>query len=202
MNTSSHCRPTYQDWLVALVMPVVETRPASAKLVPLNWLRLMPQPVLMEGIQPEFGKFSQSKMLVYPRFNPTRSLDDAVDVYDVDPETGEVTARKTITDVKNVHVVPNPYKEQADWDEETSNLNPTGRKLYFVNLPEQATIRIYSLGGDLVQTIEHRYDLSPERDMTFWNLVSRNNQEVVSGVYIYHIESPVGEKVGRFVIIR
>jgi hypothetical protein len=38
--------------------------------------------------------------------------------------------------------------------------------------------------------------------MTYWNLVSRNNQEVVSGVYIYHITSPVGEKVGRFVVIR
>ena len=155
-----------------------------------------------EGINPEFGKFSQSKMLVYPRFNPTRSLEDAVDVYDVDPVTGEVISRKTRTDVKNVHVVPNPYKERADWDEVTSNFNPTGRKIYFVNLPEEATIRIYSIGGDLVQTLHHRYDLSPETDRTYWNLVSRNNQEVVSGVYIYHIESPVGEKVGRFAIIR
>ncbi|MFH1278703.1 MAG: hypothetical protein ABIK65_10010 [Candidatus Eisenbacteria bacterium] len=155
-----------------------------------------------EGIDPEYGKFSQSKMLVYPRFNPTRSLEDAVDVYDVDDMTGEVLGRRTVTDVKNVHVVPNPYKERADWDEETSGFNPTGRKIYFVNLPVEATIRIYSLGGDLVQTIHHRYDLSPERDLTYWNLVTRNNQEVVSGVYIYHIESPVGEKVGRFVIIR
>jgi hypothetical protein len=50
MNTSDHCRPTYQDWLVALVMPVVETSPPSTKLVPLYWLRLMPQPVLMDDL--------------------------------------------------------------------------------------------------------------------------------------------------------
>jgi hypothetical protein len=155
-----------------------------------------------EGIAPEYGKFSQSRTLVYPRFNPTRSLEDAVDVFDVDPTTGEVLSHQTRTDVKDVHVVPNPYKENAAWDEETTNLNPTGRKIYFVNLPERATIRIYSIGGDLVETIEHRYDLSPANDMTYWNLVSRNNQEVVSGVYIYHITSPVGEKVGRFVVIR
>jgi hypothetical protein len=162
-----------------------------------------------EGIQPEYGKYSQSRMLVYPRFNPTRSLDDAVDVYDVDPVTGEVLSKTTRTDVKNVHVVPNPYKENADWDEASwtdpshpLGGNATGRKIYFVNLPQRATIRIYTLGGDLVQTIEHRYDLSPSNDMTYWNLVSRNNQEVVSGVYIFHIESPVGEKVGRFVVIR
>ena len=137
----------------------------------------------------------------YAADHDTTMAGDAVDVYRVDEETGEVE-KNTRTDVKNVHVVPNPYKERADWDEATSNVNITGRKIYFVNLPPEATIRIYTIGGDLVQTLEHRYDLSPENDRTYWNLVSRNNQEVVSGVYIYHIESPVGEKIGRFVVIR
>ncbi|MBN1826345.1 MAG: T9SS type A sorting domain-containing protein [Candidatus Eisenbacteria bacterium] len=154
-----------------------------------------------EGIEAEYGKFSQAKNLVFPRFNPTRSLDDAVDVYEVDG-SGEVTKRRTRTDVNDVHVVPNPYKERAAWDEETSNLNATGRKIYFVNLPERATITIYTMAGDLVQTVYHDYNDNPEEDFTYWNLVSRNNQEVVSGVYIYHIDSDVGEKVGRFVIIR
>ncbi len=153
------------------------------------------------GIAPEHGKFSQAKQLVYARFSPTRSLDDAVDVYDVDEATGEVSA-KEIRTVQNVRVVPNPYKERAAWDESDSAMNPTGRKIYFVNLPERATITIYTLAGDLVQTIEHNYTTSPEIDRTFWNLVSRNNQEVVSGIYIYHIQSEVGEKVGRFAILR
>ena len=153
------------------------------------------------GILPEFGKFSQAKQLVYARFGPTRTIDDAVDVYEVDEATGDVLSKEVRT-VENVRVVPNPYKERAAWDESDSDMNPTGRKIYFVNLPERATISIYTLAGDLVQTIEHSYSLSPEVDRTFWNLVTRNNQEVVSGVYIYYIESNVGSKAGRFAIIR
>ncbi len=164
------------------------------------------------GIPPEYGKFSQAKQLVYARFGPTRSLDDAVDVYLVDEATGEISTKETDATestvkskeirMADIHVVPNPYKERAAWDESDTNMNPTGRKIYFVNLPERATITIYTLAGDLVQTIEHSYSLSPEDDRTFWNLVSRNNQEVVSGIYIYYIESDIGNKVGRFAIIR
>ncbi len=154
-----------------------------------------------EGIPPQFGKFSQSKQLVYARFSPTRSLDDAVDVYEIDNSTGDVLS-KEIRTVQNVHVVPNPYKQDADWDEADSNINATGRKVYFVNLPRRATITIYTLAGDLVQVLEHDYSSAPTEDRTYWNLVSRNNQEIVSGVYLYHIQSDVGEKVGRFAIIR
>jgi hypothetical protein len=35
-----------------------------------------------------------------------------------------------------------------------------------------------------------------------WNLVSRNYQEVVSGIYIVHIESPEGNEIHRLVIVR
>ncbi len=154
------------------------------------------------GIAPEFGKFSQSKQLVYVRFSPTRSLEDGVDVFEIDPSTGEVMGSREIRTVENVNVVPNPYRLEAAWDEEDSPFNPTGRKIYFVNVPARATITIYTLAGDLVQTIEHNYHTAPEVDLVSWNLVSRNNQEIVSGVYLYHIESDVGEKVGRFVIIR
>jgi len=154
------------------------------------------------GLDPQYGTFSQSKALVYPRFNPTSSLENAVDQFEVDPETGEIIGRQTRTNIKSAHVVPNPYKENAAWDEETWPGNATGRKVYFVNLPERATITIYSLGGDYIQTLEHDYHLSPSSDFTYWNLVTHNNQEVVSGVYLYHIASEVGEKTGRFAVIR
>ena len=37
-----------------------------------------------------------------------------------------------------------------------------------------------------------------------WNLISKNNQDTVSGIYIYHVRSDVdgAKKVGKFVIIR
>jgi hypothetical protein len=35
----------------------------------------------------------------------------------------------------------------------------------------------------------------------WWDILSENRQLVASGVYIYHIDSEVGEQVGKFVII-
>jgi hypothetical protein len=36
----------------------------------------------------------------------------------------------------------------------------------------------------------------------WWDLLSENRQLVSSGIYIYHIQSTVGEQVGKFVVIR
>lgn len=158
------------------------------------------------GIPPIFGKFSQAAALVYPKWNPTGSLEDDLVVPD-EGAPGTVTSAGPFMTLDNVHVVPNPYKERAEWDLEGAPGDPTGRRIYFVNLPPRATIRIYSLTGDLLQTIHHEWRATNENPAnpdagTYWNLVTRNNQEVVSGVYIYHIESDVGTKIGKFAIIR
>ncbi len=158
------------------------------------------------GIAPIFGKFSQAAALVYPKWGPTNSLDDDLVISSNAAPGMAGNASPTLT-LDNVHVVPNPYKERADWDLEGGAGDPTGRRIYFVNLPEEATIQIFDLNGDLLQTIEHHWKATNDDPTnpdagTFWNLVTRNNQEVVSGVYIYHIESNVGTKVGKFAIIR
>jgi hypothetical protein len=36
----------------------------------------------------------------------------------------------------------------------------------------------------------------------WWDLLSENRQLISSGVYIFHIQSDIGEQVGKFVIIR
>jgi len=36
----------------------------------------------------------------------------------------------------------------------------------------------------------------------WWNLVTRNGQDVTSGVYLFSVESDMGSYVGKFVIIR
>ena len=60
--------------------------------------------------------------------------------------------------------------------------------------------------GDHVITLEHDYqrNLAEDRGMTSWNLVSKNNQDTVSGIYLYHVTNPETgqESVGKFVIIR
>jgi len=35
-----------------------------------------------------------------------------------------------------------------------------------------------------------------------WNLISRNGQDVESGVYLFTVDSALGHQIGRFVLIR
>jgi hypothetical protein len=94
--------------------------------------------------------------------------------------------------------VKNEY--MAAWNLQPDETDPTGEKICFLNLPRDAVVRIYSLGGELVET------LYPDAEQTggdaCWDLISKNDQIVTSGVYLYHVDSPVGETVGKFVIIK
>jgi hypothetical protein len=106
----------------------------------------------------------------------------------------------------NVMVYPNPYRIDAGYSvkqyEEGGNY---GRRIRFVNLPPHCTIRIYTLDGDLVQIIEHSRD-GNALDATYdeWDLISRNTQAVVSGIYLFSVEDKdSGEnQIGKFVIIK
>jgi hypothetical protein len=103
----------------------------------------------------------------------------------------------------DIRVVPNPYvnhEYMARWNLEPNEADPTGEKLCFQNLPRDAVIRIYSLGGELVQTLYP--DAETDGGDACWNMISRNRQIVVSGVYLYHVDSPIGKRVGKFVIIK
>lgn len=102
----------------------------------------------------------------------------------------------------NVKVVPNPYIIWNEWQTQFVQ-----RRLKFINLPNECTIRIFNLNGELVRTIMHietseggiGNDLGGDE---WWDILSENRQLVASGVYIYHIDSEVGEQVGKFVIVR
>lgn len=105
--------------------------------------------------------------------------------------------RNTLDDVL---VVPNPYIGGVDW-QTRSVTGIVERKLAFTNLPDRCTIRIYTISGDLVDIIEHNNQTS---GTAWWDLQSRNNMEVASGVYIYHIDATelgLGTKIGKFAVI-
>jgi hypothetical protein len=68
----------------------------------------------------------------------------------------------------------------------------------FINIPLKCTIKIFTVTGDLVKTIVHDDGTTEQA----WNQVSDNNQLIFSGVYIYHVESEMGNKVGKFVVVR
>ncbi len=57
--------------------------------------------------------------------------------------------------------------------------------------------------GDLVQSLSHNGTAGSGH--ISWNLMSRNGQEIVSGVYLYSVESDDSRFenfVGKFVVVR
>lgn len=96
---------------------------------------------------------------------------------------------------ENVAVVPNPYRGSASWEATYFN------KIAFINLPAMCNVHIYTLAGDHVITLEHR-DYGGQIGTAYWDLVSRNEQDVVSGLYVYRVETEDDYVIGKFAIIK
>jgi hypothetical protein len=96
------------------------------------------------------------------------------------------------SEIDNVRVVPNPYIGRADWETLEGE-----RRLEFTHLPREATVRVFTLAGDLVASLPQ-----PEGGTLVWNLLSDNGQGISPGLYYYHVESPAGEKIGKFAIVK
>lgn len=100
-----------------------------------------------------------------------------------------------------VWVVPNPYRERAAWERQAVPGDVFTRHIDFMGLPQaRCRIRIYTLAGDLVQTLDH--DASAGSGQAAWDLISRNGQDVESGVYLFTVDSSLGHQIGRFVLMR
>jgi hypothetical protein len=100
----------------------------------------------------------------------------------------------TENDLTRVHTVPDPYYVTNAFEVATES-----KVIRFVNLPEQAIIRIYSSSGILVALLEHQSDTFG--GAATWNVQNRNSHVVASGVYFYHIESGSARRVGRMTIV-
>jgi hypothetical protein len=93
----------------------------------------------------------------------------------------------------------NEYQEMF-----ASGDDPTGVRVTFTNLPAAGNmIKVYTISGDLVQEIPHSgLDGTGHQS---WNLMSRNGQEIVSGIYLYSVESDndqFEDYIGKFVVVR
>lgn len=96
-------------------------------------------------------------------------------------------------DLQAVHVVPNPFRGSEVWE------GPGASEMHFVNLPERATIKIYTASGDLVRVLEHDDSV---RDFERWDLKSGRGRDVASGIYLYRVEADRFTFQNRFVVIR
>jgi hypothetical protein len=124
------------------------------------------------------------------------------DVFEFKTTGQKVSAEKAKSDLDRIKVVPNPYIAAATW--ETSNPYSSGRgprSIHFNHLPQQCTIRIYTVSGELVAAIEHDSNLLD--GMAEWNLLTRDNLSAAYGIYIFHVDAPgVGQKIGKFAVIK
>ncbi len=123
------------------------------------------------------------------------------------PGTVAQTAQQRQREGANIYVFPNPATRDALEEYQqmlpTGN-DPTGVRVTFTNLPAaRSTIHIFTLAGDLVKSIEH--DGSTGVGHTSWNLMSRNKQEITSGVYLYAVQTDgnhFDDFRGKFVVVR
>jgi hypothetical protein len=99
------------------------------------------------------------------------------------------------------YVVPNPYVEAASFEPERFNVLGRGeRRIEFRSLPAGCTIRIYTVRGDLVQTLHHD---GSDGGFVAWNLRTKDNLDAAPGLYVFHVDAPgIGTSIGKFGIIK
>lgn len=102
------------------------------------------------------------------------------------------------TDWSEVLVIPNPFIKHSAYESNEYEL-----KWMIRGLPEDCTIKIYTVTGELVNEFRHT---DSESGFEYWNLRNQNNQEVAPGLYFFTIEDLTGNNkepyIGKFVIIR
>jgi hypothetical protein len=117
---------------------------------------------------------------------------------------------------RKVGVYPNPYRVNAAWDGGTNRT----RKLNFYNLPERASIIVYTLAGEVVARMDHNgetytgdirwYDnfSASNRQMPggehSWDILSESSLDLSSGLYLFTVENLDSGDVqtGKFVLIK
>ncbi|MEM1094967.1 MAG: hypothetical protein AAGJ10_10225 [Bacteroidota bacterium] len=132
----------------------------------------------------------------------------STDVFEFTTRASAVDAERAANELENINVVPNPYVATNQFE----GLNPfsTGRGprvIKFINLPAQCTLRIFTVSGKLVRTLQRDMgsnDATSLLDGTLeWNLESEDGLGVSYGVYLYHVDAPgIGEHTGTFAIIK
>jgi hypothetical protein len=72
------------------------------------------------------------------------------------------------------------------------------RQLKFNNLPPQCTIDIFTIAGDLVQTLVHDSQDGTET----WDLRGAGGRVIAPGVYLYRVRTATAEILNRFAVIK
>ena len=128
------------------------------------------------------------------------------------------SAEKIKDDMDAIKVVPNPYVATNMMEPAVANyLLNQRRRITFTHIPEQCTIKIFTVGGVLVDEIHAPEDglvsyQDPDgnelgkynKGAIHWDLLSKEGLEIAAGMYIYHVKDDVTghEKIGKFAVIK
>lgn len=100
-----------------------------------------------------------------------------------------------------IAVVPNPYVGTSSFEPRSQIEGRGERRVQFIHLPPQCTIRIFNIRGELVRTLIH--DGMTDDGAEWWDLRTDEQQDIAFGVYIFHVEAPgIGEHVGKFALVK
>ena len=103
------------------------------------------------------------------------------------PLIGDPNIAAVNNDLNKITIVPNPYYGFNSLETQTS-----GRFVTFRRLPKQVTIKIYTINGDLIKTLE-KNDNNPTLR---WDMTNLEDVPIASGIYICLIDAPgIGTKV-------
>jgi hypothetical protein len=107
------------------------------------------------------------------------------------------------------YVVPNPYIGSASFEPARFATGGRGeRRIEFRGLPAACTIRIYSVRGELVQTLRHdgsvvKDHLTDASGMVPWDLRTKDNLDAAPGLYIFQVDAPgLGTRTGKFAVVK
>jgi hypothetical protein len=132
-------------------------------------------------------QFNQGDTLTFQYANPIQA---GTDIFSFSMNSKTIS---TSNDLTNVSVYPNPYygfhELESARNDKFVSLN---------NLPIEATVKIYSLGGTFVREIEK----SDEGQFAEWDLKNQYGYPVASGLYIMRITSGDEEKVLKLALVQ
>jgi hypothetical protein len=117
---------------------------------------------------------------------------DAWEITATAPNLDDKASAKANLD--KISVFPNPYFGANELERDKYR-----KFVRFTNLPNQVTVRIYTIAGVFVNKIE-KDDPSQWLD---WNLLNIDNLPVATGIYIAHLDMPgIGEKIMKIAVIQ
>ncbi len=171
---------------------------------------------LGEPLKPPLSKFKTAWSLFYLPTNDPQKQPQAGDIYRIrttkpfrNNETVHFTVKGSAintqqakTELDKITVVPNPYVAAASWEPASPFSFGRGeRRIYFNHLPQKCTIRIYTIRGYLVDTIEH--DSNAADGSESWDLVSKDGMNIAYGIYIFHVDAPgIGTFIDKFAVVK